>query len=48
MVALALSLAFKDVCNGSCAIGQRDPNWAIYQRKVPNRIPRRTDWTFPH
>jgi hypothetical protein len=47
VVAVALFLAFKDVCNGSCAIGDQDPNWALYQREVPKWIPRRTAWILP-
>jgi hypothetical protein len=46
-VALLLFIVFKDVCNGSCAIGERDPNWALYQREVPRWFPRRTAWTPP-
>jgi hypothetical protein len=47
LVALWLFLIFKDVCNGSCAIGEHDPNWALYQREVPRWIPRRRAWTLP-
>jgi len=45
--AVILFIVFKDVCNGSCAIGEHDPNWALYQREVPKWIPRRTAWTLP-
>jgi protein-S-isoprenylcysteine O-methyltransferase Ste14 len=48
LVAVILFIVFKDVCNGSCAIGERDPNWEVYQREVPKWIPRRTAWTSPH
>ena len=47
-VALILFIVFKDVCNGSCAIGEQDPNWAIYQREVPKWIPRITPWRLPN
>jgi protein-S-isoprenylcysteine O-methyltransferase Ste14 len=47
VVALMLFLVFKDVCNGSCAIGERDPNWARYQREVPKWFPRRRAWVLP-
>jgi len=46
-VAVVLFIVFKDVCNGSCAIGERDPNWTNYQREVPRWIPRRTAWRLP-
>ena len=46
-VAVVLFLVFKDICNGSCAIGEQDPNWEIYQREVPRWIPRTTAWTLP-
>jgi hypothetical protein len=46
-VAVFLFVVFKDICNGSCAIGEQDPNWAIYQREVPRWIPRTTAWTLP-
>ena len=44
LVALFLFIVFKDICNGSCAIGETDPLWAVYQREVPKWIPRRTPW----
>jgi hypothetical protein len=47
LVALMLFLVFKDACNGSCAIGERDPNWARYQREVPKWFPRRRAWVLP-
>lgn len=39
-VAVMLFIVFKDVCNGSCEIGLSDPNWRIYQERVPKWIPR--------
>jgi protein-S-isoprenylcysteine O-methyltransferase Ste14 len=44
-VALFLFIVFKDICNGSCAIGKSDQNWQAYQREVPKWIPRLTPWT---
>lgn len=46
-VAVFLFVVFKDICNGSCAIGEQDPNWAVYQKEVPSWIPRATAWTPP-
>lgn len=43
-IAVFLFIVFKDICNGSCAIGESDPNWAIYQKEVPKWIPRKTPW----
>jgi protein-S-isoprenylcysteine O-methyltransferase Ste14 len=48
VVALFLFVVFKDVCNGSCAIGMTDENWAIYQREVPRWIPRMRPWVMPN
>jgi hypothetical protein len=44
VVAVFLFIVFKDICNGSCAIGEQDPNWAIYQKEVPKWIPRLKPW----
>lgn len=44
LVALLLFVVFKDVCNGSCAIGKKDPLWSVYQANVPKWLPRRTPW----
>ena len=44
IVAVFLFIVFKDICNGSCAIGEQDPHWAIYQKEVPKWIPRMTPW----
>lgn len=46
-VMVFLFAVFKDICNGSCAIGERDPNWATYQKEVPRWIPRATAWVPP-
>jgi protein-S-isoprenylcysteine O-methyltransferase Ste14 len=46
-VAVFLFVVFKDICNGSCAIGEQDPNWAIYQKEVPRWIPRTRAWIPP-
>lgn len=43
-VAIILFITFKDICNGSCSIAAEDPNWLIYQKTVPNWIPRLTPW----
>ena len=40
-VAVVLFLVFRDVCNGSCAIGLNNPDWEEYQRSVPKWFPRR-------
>ncbi|MBT6205479.1 MAG: hypothetical protein HOI34_17535 [Rhodospirillaceae bacterium] len=34
-VAFFLFVVFKNVCNGSFAIGRRDPEWCSYQDAVP-------------
>lgn len=39
-VAIILFLVFRDVCNGSCAIGLNNPEWEEYQRTVPKWIPK--------
>ncbi len=39
-VALMLFIVFKDVCNGSCQIGQQDKNWIRYQSQVRKWWPR--------
>ncbi len=39
-VALMLFIVFKDVCNGSCQIGQKDKNWTRYQQQVRKWWPR--------
>lgn len=39
-VAVMLFIAFKDVCNGSCQIGQNDPDWLRYQQQVRRWWPR--------
>ncbi|MFZ4761524.1 MAG: hypothetical protein ACOYK8_01745 [Alphaproteobacteria bacterium] len=44
VIAVFLFIVFKDICNGSCAIGETDPNWAVYQKEVPKWIPRKTPW----
>ncbi|HVO02950.1 MAG TPA: hypothetical protein VMT54_12150 [Candidatus Cybelea sp.] len=46
-VAVLLFIVFKDVCNGSSAIGEHDPNWAIYRREVRSWIPRLAPFTLP-
>ena len=38
-IALVLFVVFKNVCNGSCQIGENDPNWKLYQRETPKWIP---------
>jgi protein-S-isoprenylcysteine O-methyltransferase Ste14 len=47
IIAVLLFIAFKDICNGSCAIGELDPNWVLYQKEVPKWIPRITRWQLP-
>ena len=39
LIALILFIVFKDVCNGSCAIGNGNPQWESYQQAVPKWIP---------
>lgn len=39
LVAVVLFLVFRDVCDGSCAIGRDNPEWEEYQRSVPKWIP---------
>ncbi len=39
-ISLALFVVFKDVCNGSCAIGKNNRQWDEYQKRVPKWIPR--------
>jgi protein-S-isoprenylcysteine O-methyltransferase Ste14 len=40
IIAVVLFVVFKDVCNGSCAIGVNNPEWEEYQRNVPKWWPR--------
>lgn len=40
LVAVILFVVFKNVCNGSCAIGLNNPEWEEYQRRVPKWWPR--------
>ncbi|HED36160.1 MAG TPA: hypothetical protein ENJ08_18345 [Gammaproteobacteria bacterium] len=40
LVSLVLFIVFKDVCNGSCAIGKNNRQWDDYQKMVPKWIPR--------
>lgn len=47
-IAVFLFVVFKNICNGSCAIGTQDPNWELYQQSVPYWIPRRTAWKLPN
>ena len=42
LIALVLFIVFKDVCNGSCAIGKGNPQWESYQQAVPKWIPKLT------
>jgi len=42
LIALVLFIVFKDVCNGSCAIGNGNPQWESYQQAVPKWIPKLT------
>jgi len=44
LVAVVLFIVFKDICNGSCAIGENNPVWNRYQQEVPKWIPRLTPW----
>jgi hypothetical protein len=46
IVAAILFRVFKDICNGSCAIGDENPDWDRYQNEVPKWIPRRTPWKY--
>lgn len=39
IVALILFIVFKDVCNGSCQIGEKDINWKAYQKNTPKWFP---------
>lgn len=39
-IALILFVVFKDVCNGSCAIGKGNSEWEAYQASVPKWIPK--------
>jgi protein-S-isoprenylcysteine O-methyltransferase Ste14 len=43
-VAVFLFIVFKDICNGSCAIGTTDKDWAEYQEQVPKWVPRLKAW----
>lgn len=40
VIAVFLFIVFKDVCNGSCAIGKNNSKWEEYQRTVPKWLPR--------
>ena len=40
VIAVILFIVFKDVCNGSCAIGLDNPDWETYQQAVPKWWPR--------
>jgi protein-S-isoprenylcysteine O-methyltransferase Ste14 len=44
IVSVFLFVVFKDICNGSCAIGRTDPDWLAYQQEVPRWLPRLTPW----
>ena len=39
IIAVILFVVFKDVCNGSCAIGKNNSEWEEYQNKVPKWFP---------
>jgi protein-S-isoprenylcysteine O-methyltransferase Ste14 len=45
-VALFLFVVFKDICNGSCAIGKTDKLWTTYQNEVPKWRLRRKPWSL--
>ena len=40
IIAVILFIVFKDVCNGSCAIGKGNKAWEAYQQTVPKWFPR--------
>jgi len=40
IIAVILFIVFKDVCNGSCAIGKGNKEWEAYQQTVPKWLPR--------
>jgi len=40
VIAIILFVVFRDICNGSCAIGLNNPEWEEYQRMVPKWWPR--------
>ena len=40
IIAVILFIVFKDVCNGSCAIGKGNKEWEAYQQTVPKWVPR--------
>ena len=40
IIAVVLFVVFKDVCNGSCAIGRDNKEWEAYQHTVPKWFPR--------
>ena len=42
VIAVILFIVFKDVCNGSCAIGKESEAWQAYQAAVPKWMPRFT------
>lgn len=44
LIAVFLFVVFKDICNGSCAIGKTDPSWEAYQRNVPRWLPAFKPW----
>jgi protein-S-isoprenylcysteine O-methyltransferase Ste14 len=45
-IAVFLFVVFKDICNGSCAIGKTDPNWEAYQCNVPRWLPALKPWSL--
>ena len=44
LVAVMLFIVFKDICNGSSAIGATNLLWVRYHREVPRWIPRLRAW----
>jgi protein-S-isoprenylcysteine O-methyltransferase Ste14 len=46
IIAIFLFIVFKDICNGSCAIGKTDKNWQAYQSNVPRWLPRLKPWAI--
>jgi protein-S-isoprenylcysteine O-methyltransferase Ste14 len=44
IIAIFLFIIFKDICNGSCAVGKTDKNWLAYQSNVPRWLPRFKAW----
>lgn len=47
IVAIMLFVVFKNVCNGSSAVGRREPFWALYNNEVPKWVPRLKPWVAP-